>query len=149
MKHDGDWKPFGNPANKIHRFIFYSGLKSGLYQLEPPEWKHNLVHVDCIKCYQFMMTSSNGNIFALLVLCEGNPPVTGGFPSQRPVTRSFDAFVDLRLNNRLNKQARRRRCETPSRSLWRHIFLISAAATHTSRKVPSIVAIVPDGPSLQ
>ena len=23
---------------------------------------------------------------ALLVLCEGNPPVTGGFPSKRPVT---------------------------------------------------------------
>ena len=26
---------------------------------------------------------------ALLALCEGNPPVTGGFPSQRPVTRSL------------------------------------------------------------
>ena len=26
---------------------------------------------------------------ALLALCEGNPPVTGGFPSRRPVTRSF------------------------------------------------------------
>ena len=43
-----------------------------------------------------MMTSSNGNIFALLALCEGNPPVTGGFPSQRPVTRSFGVFFDLR-----------------------------------------------------
>ena len=29
---------------------------------------------------------------ALLALCEGNSPVTGEFPSQRPVTRSFDAF---------------------------------------------------------
>ena len=29
-----------------------------------------------------MMTSSNGNISALLALCEGNPSVTGGFPSQ-------------------------------------------------------------------
>ena len=27
---------------------------------------------------------------ALLALCEGNSPVTGEFPSQRPVTRSFD-----------------------------------------------------------
>ena len=26
----------------------------------------------------------------LLVLCEGNSPVTGEFPSQKPVTRSFD-----------------------------------------------------------
>ena len=27
----------------------------------------------------------------------GNSPVTGEFPSQRPVTRSFDVFFDLRL----------------------------------------------------
>ena len=32
---------------------------------------------------------------ALLVLCPGNSPVTGEFPSQRPVTRSFDVFFDL------------------------------------------------------
>ena len=36
---------------------------------------------------------------AILVLCEGNPPVTGGFPAQRPVTRSFDVFYDLRQPN--------------------------------------------------
>ena len=29
--------------------------------------------------------------------------VTGEFPTQRPVTRSFDAFFDLRLNKRLSK----------------------------------------------
>ena len=29
---------------------------------------------------------------ALLALCAGNLPVTGEFPSQRPVTRSFDIF---------------------------------------------------------
>ena len=42
---------------------------------------------------------------ALLALCEGNSPVTGGFPSQRPVTRSFDVFFDLRLNKWLRKQS--------------------------------------------
>ena len=57
---------------------------------------------------------------ALPALCEGNLLLTGGFPSQRPVTRSFDAFFDLRLNKRLSKQSRRRWFETPSRSLWRH-----------------------------
>ena len=46
--------------------------------------------------------------------------VTGGFPSPRPVTRSFDVFFDLRLNKRLSEQSRRRWFETPSRSLWRH-----------------------------
>ena len=34
----------------------------------------------------------------LLALCEGNPLVTTGFPSQRPVTQSFDDFFDLHLN---------------------------------------------------
>ena len=31
-------------------------------------------------------------ISALLALCAANSPVTGEFPSQRPVTRSFDVF---------------------------------------------------------
>ena len=51
-----------------------------------------------------MMTSSNGNVSALLALCAGNSQVTGEFPTQRPVMRSFDVFFDLRLNKRLNKQ---------------------------------------------
>ena len=42
------------------------------------------------------------------------------FPSQKPVTQSFDVFFDLRLNKRLSKQPRRRWFETPSHSLWRH-----------------------------
>ena len=46
-----------------------------------------------------MMTSSNGKIFRVTGLCAGNSPVTGEFPAQRPVTRSFDVFFDLRLSN--------------------------------------------------
>ena len=38
-------------------------------------------------------------ISALLYLCAGNWLVTGEFPSQKPVTRSFDAFFDLRAKN--------------------------------------------------
>ena len=41
---------------------------------------------------------------ALMVICAGNSLVTGEFPAQRPVARSFDAFFDLRLNKRLSKQ---------------------------------------------
>ena len=59
--------------------------------------------VDHLLC---TMTSSNGDISALLALCEG-----------RPVTRYFDVFFDLCLNKRLSKQSRRRWFETPSRSL--------------------------------
>ena len=57
---------------------------------------------------------------ALLAICAGNSPVTGEFPSQRPVTRSFDVFFDARLNKRLSKQSSGWRFETPSCSLWRH-----------------------------
>ena len=35
---------------------------------------------------------------ALLAICAGNSPVTGEFPTQRPVTRSFDVYFDLRPN---------------------------------------------------
>ena len=57
---------------------------------------------------------------ALLALCAGNSPVPGEFPSQRPVTKSFDVFFDLRLNKRLSKQPWGWWFETPSCSLWRH-----------------------------
>ena len=67
-----------------------------------------------------MITSWNGNIFALLALCAGNWPVTGEFPAQRPVTRSLDVFFDLRLNKRLSKQSWGWWFETPSHSFWRH-----------------------------
>ena len=41
---------------------------------------------------------------ALLVLCAENSPVTGEFPSQKPVTRSFGVFFNLHLHKRLSKQ---------------------------------------------
>ena len=52
----------------------------------------------------FMMTSSNGNIFRVTGPLCGESLVSGEFPSQRPVTRSFDVFFDLRPNKRLSKQ---------------------------------------------
>ena len=57
---------------------------------------------------------------ALLAICARNSPVPGEFPTQRPVTRSFDVFFDLRLNKRLSKQSRDWWFETPAWSLWRH-----------------------------
>ena len=59
-------------------------------------------------------------VVALLALCAGNSPVTGEFPSQRPVTWSFAVFFDLRLNKRLSKQWWGWWFETSSRSVWRH-----------------------------
>ena len=61
-----------------------------------------------------------GTVSMSLALCEGNPPVTGGFPSQRPVMQKFYVFFDLHLNKRLSKPSRCQWFETPSHSLWRH-----------------------------
>ena len=48
------------------------------------------------------ITSSNGNIFRV------TGPLCGEFTGhQKPVTRRFDVFVDLRLNARLSEQLRR------------------------------------------
>ena len=41
---------------------------------------------------------------ALLATCAGNSPVRGEFPAQRPVTRNFDALVDLHPKKLLIKQ---------------------------------------------
>ena len=54
---------------------------------------------------------------ALLAICVGNSPVTGEFPAQRPVTRSFDVFFDQHLNKRLSKQSGGWWIEMPLRPL--------------------------------
>ena len=54
------------------------------------------------------------------LLLWGNLWVTGGIPSQSPVTRSFDVFFCLCLNKCFSKQSRRRRFVTSSCLLWRH-----------------------------
>ena len=46
-----------------------------------------------------MMTSFSVS----LAICAKNSPVTGELPVQRPVTRSFDVFFDLHMNERLSK----------------------------------------------
>ena len=55
----------------------------------------------------------------LLAICVGNSPVPGEFPTQRPVTWSFDVFFDLCLNKRLSKQWWGWWFEMLSRTLWR------------------------------
>ena len=71
---------------------------------------------------------------ALLALCAGNSPVTGEFPSQRPVARSFDISFDLHLNKQLSKQWWDWWFESPSRSLWHHCHhLLSTGRTHAGR----------------
>ena len=79
-------------------------------------------------------------ISALPGLCVGNSLVTGEFPSQRPVTRGFDVFFDLRLNKRLSKQSWGWWCETP----WCHydvtvlslVALVASLSTDIIQQMP-------------
>ena len=95
---------------KVMNDLFRTGMRTGLFSSEAlgdatssAWWRHQ------------METFS-----ALLAICVGNSPVTGEFPTQRPVTRSFDAFFDLRPNERLRKQSWGWWLETLSSPLWRH-----------------------------
>ena len=60
------------------------------------------------------------NIFRVTGPLCGEFTGPGEFPTQRPVTRSFDVFFDLCLNKRLSKQSWGWWFETQSWSLWRH-----------------------------
>ena len=77
-------------------------------------------------CHQ-METSS-----ALLALCAENSRVTGEFPSQRPVTRSFGVFNDLRLDKRLSKQPWGWWFGTPLGSLWCYCNSLASHCQATS-----------------
>ena len=61
---------------------------------------------------------------ALLAFCVGNSPVTGEFPAQRPVTRSFDVFYDLRLNKRLAGDLKRNRAHYNVIAMLRKLSIV-------------------------
>ena len=65
------------------------------------------------------MTSSNGNIFRVTGHLYGEFTGLLWIPEQRPVTRSFEVFFDLRMNKQLSKQSWGWWFETISCPLWR------------------------------
>ena len=69
-----------------------------------------------IRIWEDMMMSPNGDIFRVTGPLRAG---TSKFPSQRPVTRSFDVLFDLCLNKRLSKHPRCLWFEM-SCSLWHH-----------------------------
>ena len=82
------WSKFNTIESATHSFcttalldVFYFWwtttviIEGPEYLTLTPRWRHQIE-----------------TFSALLALCEGNPPVTGAFSSQRSVTRSFDVF---------------------------------------------------------
>ena len=51
-----------------------------------------------------MTTLSHANVFHVTGPLWGEPPVTGGFPSQRPVRQSFDFFIHVWTNGWANNR---------------------------------------------
>ena len=103
-------------------------------------WRHEM------ETFSALLTICAGN--ALLTICAGNSPVPGEFPTQRPVTRSFDVFFDLRLNKRLSIQSWGWWFKTPSRPLWRHcndivVELLSGKCFRTPLNIGSSNGLVP------
>ena len=86
---------------------------------------------------------------ALLAICAGTSSVTGEFPAQRPMTRSFDVFFDLHLNKRLSKQSWSWWFETKSRPSWRHCIEISLKFVPQGpvNNIPTLVLIMAIVPS--
>ena len=76
---------------------------------------------------------------ALLALCAGNSPVSGEFPAQRPVTRSFGVFFDLHLIKRLSKHSRGWWFETLWSPLWCHCYVLGKIHLQTHKKYINIV----------
>ena len=74
----------------LSEILWHSPKVNFIWITQIPWWRHQIE------------TSS-----ALLAICAGNSPVPGEFPAHRPVTRGFDVFFDLRLDNRLgnNREA--------------------------------------------
>ena len=87
------------------------------------------------KCSRQVLIHQMETFCALLTLCKGNPPVTGGFSLKRPVTRSFDIFFDMRPKQTA-EQTIDRRFEKPLRSLWRHSNDISGCLFSTQKRHP-------------
>ena len=90
------------------------------------------------------MTSSNGNIFRVTGHLCGEFTGPRWIPAQRPVTRSFDVFFDLRLNKRFSKQSWGCWFETLSRPLWRHCNVCITGNPVHSRDPHLVIALSAD-----
>ena len=100
----------------------YSGCRWSGHAKGRARNSHHLVEVHCSHYgnQRNVMTSSNGSISCVTGPLCGEFTGQGEFPSQRPVTRSFDVFFDQRLSKRLNNSCTHRWFETPSWLLWLH-----------------------------
>ena len=110
-------------CDKVHSVIPVAVVSAAL-NITPNGWFYHclstiIYHVTIM--YEITWGRHQMETFSkLLAICAENSPGPGEFPAQRPMTRSFDVFFDLRLNKWLNKQSGGWWFETLSHPLWRH-----------------------------
>ena len=97
-------------ATIIHGSFIFLGqwedyVSVQLKHIKTAKWEPCARFLRCIISTSPWWRHQMGTFSELLANCAGNSPVTGEFPAQRPVTRSFDVFFDPRLNKRLSKQS--------------------------------------------
>ena len=108
-------KPFAWWRHEMETFSVLLAICAGIvWVLREAHWhweglSHS--HGDVIKWKLFT---------ALLAICAENSPVPGEFPAQKPMTRNFDGFFDLRPNKLFSKQSWGGWFETPWRPLSGH-----------------------------
>ena len=92
-------------ASKVFAVWIMNTVCRNIFQIKFRYWSSSLNLVPHVKDWDVTWRHNQMETFApLLVLCAGSSPVTGGFPTQRPVTWSFDVFFDLHQNKLLSKQ---------------------------------------------
>ena len=113
-------------------------------------WTICMIEYKSIKCRMkpcsTMMTSSNGNVSALLAICAGNSPVPVNSPHKGQWRGAFDVLFDLRLNKRLSKQSWGWWFETQSCPLWRQCndsstWLLTMKNTHQTTTKETWISI--------
>ena len=115
------WKCFIDALSVISLALRYSKYYPGATLKNIVCHANPIVNENITTVYQSTWWRHQMETFsALLALCAGNSPVPGEFPTQRPVTRSFDNYFDLRPNKRLSKQWWGWWFETQSCPLWCH-----------------------------
>ena len=88
-----------NKAARIHYICSVSCIGDESHKSIAHSTIANMTQKCCSHYWPFPWWRHQMETFsALLAICAGNSPVPSEFPTQRPVTRSFDVFFDLRLN---------------------------------------------------
>ena len=68
-------------------------LQVAIYEIQGPWYRHESRRLGADTTITWWRHEIE-TFSALLALCEVHPPLTGGFPSQSPVTQSFEVFFD-------------------------------------------------------